>query len=180
MLTKAVRISNRRKVVLMLGGNIGNMGKSEAIEFCCKLFEKLSPGDLVIMGFDLKKNPRKILDAYNDSKGVTAEFNLNLLSRINRELNADFSLENFEHYQTYDPVSGECKSYLVSLEKQQVKQNNNVYHFEKDEVIFMEVSRKFEVKEIEQLAQQSRFICTDFIFDSKEWFSDVVWKVTQS
>lgn len=179
MLTKAVRMSKRRKVILMLGGNIGNMSKSEAIEFCCNLFQNLSPGDLVIMGFDLKKNPRQILDAYDDSKGVTSAFNLNLLNRINRELGGDFSLEKFEHYQAYDPISGDCKSYLVSLEKQQVSQSENIYQFEKDEVIFMEVSRKFSLEEIDQFAQESGFVCSNFIFDSKGWFSDVVWRVPQ-
>jgi len=177
MLDEAVRISKRRKVVLMLGGNIGNMSKEEATAFCHSLFGRLSPGDLVIMGFDLKKNPATILNAYDDSKGITAAFNLNLLRRINRELGADFNLEQFQHYQTYDPISGDCKSYLVSMEKQQVKQGENVYLFEKDEVIFMEVSRKFALAEIEQLASISGFICSNFIFDSKGWFSDVLWEV---
>lgn len=177
MLDEAVKISVRRKVVLMLGGNIGNMNVDEASAFCKSLFQKLSPGDLVIMGFDLKKNPSTILKAYDDSKGITAAFNLNLLSRINRELGANFNLDQFEHYQTYDPISGDCKSFLVSMEKQQVNQGGNVYRFEKDEVIFMEVSRKFALAEIEQLASASGFVCSNFIFDSKGWFSDVVWEV---
>ena len=76
---------------------------------------------MVLMGFDLKKNPKTVLAAYNDKEGITKRFNLNLLERINRELNADFDLSKFEHYPTYDPETGACKSYLVSLEDQDSK-----------------------------------------------------------
>lgn len=173
----AVKKSSRRKVLMMLGANIGNMALDEARAFCATLRENLAPGDLVLIGFDLRKNPRTILDAYNDGSGITAAFNLNLLKRINRELYADFDLEGFEHYQTYDPQSGECKSFLVSLESQQVTLDHTLIGFEKNEVIFMEVSRKFTVSEIDELANQSGFMVRDFINDSREWFSDVVWQV---
>ncbi|WP_131539741.1 L-histidine N(alpha)-methyltransferase [Pedobacter nototheniae] len=177
MLTVAVKKSSRRKVVMMLGANIGNMGLEEARAFCATLRQNLAPGDLVLIGFDLRKNPRIILDAYNDGSGITAAFNLNLLKRINRELYADFDPEGFEHYQTYDPQSGEYKSFLVSLKSQQVTLDRAIIGFEKNEVIFMEVSRKFTVSEIYELAIQSGFVVRNFINDSREWFSDVVWQV---
>lgn len=176
-LSVAVKRSSRRKVVMMLGANIGNMALEEARVFCATLRRNLSPGDLVLIGFDLKKNPRTILDAYNDGSGITAAFNLNLLKRINRELYADFDLEGFEHYQTYDPQSGECKSFLVSLKSQQVTLDHTLIGFEKNEVIFMEVSRKFTASEIDELAHQSGFEVKNYIDDSKGWFSDVVWQV---
>jgi len=110
MLKKAASISNRRKVVLFLGSNIGNMPVSDAEEFCKELRKNLSAGDMVLMGIDLKKNPKTVLAAYNDKEGITKRFNLNLLERINRELNADFNLTQFDHYPIYDPETGACKS----------------------------------------------------------------------
>ena len=75
----------------------------------------------LLIGFDLKKNPHTILDAYSDKTGFTAAFNLNLLARINRELGSDFKLDRFRHYQTYDPISGACRSHLISLVNQYVR-----------------------------------------------------------
>lgn len=177
MLEKAAALSSRRKVVLFLGSNIGNMEKEEALSFCQGLNHYLSPGDIVLMGFDLKKNPQIILDAYNDKAGITAAFNLNLLTRINRELNADFNLEKFKHYQNYDPVSGACRSYLISLENQDVNIDGQSITFEKDELIDMELSQKYSLEESEELAKDSGFETINHIMDSKSWFTDVAWLV---
>ncbi|EDM35962.1 hypothetical protein PBAL39_23182 [Pedobacter sp. BAL39] len=178
MMAKAVKQSERKKVVLMLGGNLGNMTAMETQNFCRSLYKHLKPGDRAIIGFDLKKHPRTILNAYDDVKGITAAFNLNLLSRINRELDADFDLDQFEHYQTYDPATGECRSYLVSLITQTVTLKNETFSFEKDETIFMEVSRKFSKEDITGLALESGFRHVTQIMDSKHWFTDSVWEIT--
>ena len=98
MLTSAKKISDKIKLVLFLGSNIGNIPKEDVHQFCRNLRSQLSVGDMVLMGMDLKKNPKQILAAYNDSKGYTSEFNLNLLRRINGELRADFNIDAFEHY----------------------------------------------------------------------------------
>jgi len=177
MLEKATELSSRRKVVLFLGSNIGNMEKEEALLFCRDLNRYLSSGDIVLMGFDLKKNPQVILDAYNDKAGITAAFNLNLLTRINRELNADFVIENFEHYQTYDPLSGACRSYLVSLENQAVTIDGESIIFDKDESVYMELSQKYSLSESKELARSSGFETINHIMDSKAWFADVAWLV---
>jgi len=158
MLDKATGISKRKKVVLFLGGNIGNMESEEAGHFCNEVKRKLNAGDLFLVGFDLKKNPNTILAAYNDPAGITASFNLNLLTRINRELKADFKVENFQHYQNYDPISGACRSFLVSLYDQEVHVGNHLFHFKKDELIDMEVSQKFSEQDIKKLAGDSGFI----------------------
>src|SRR6187402_1240795 len=113
MLKKAAANSDRRKVVLFLGSNVGNMPVKNAEEFCTELRRHLSVNDMALLGIDLKKNPKTILAAYNDKDGITKKFNLNLLERINRELNANFDLNQFDHYPTYDPETGSCKSYLV-------------------------------------------------------------------
>lgn len=177
MLDKATYISKRKKVVLFLGGNIGNMDIEEARHFCGEVKRKLNPGDLFLLGFDLKKNPHTILAAYNDSAGLTASFNLNLLTRINRELHANFEVEQFQHYQTYDPVSGACRSFLVSLCDQKVQIENRSFYFKENELIDMEISQKFSEQDIKKLAKDSGFHILNEIKDSKNWFVDSIWMI---
>jgi L-histidine N-alpha-methyltransferase len=175
MLKEAATLSGRRKVVMFLGSNIGNMMPSDAEEFCQELREHLSDGDMLLIGFDLKKNPKTVLAAYNDKEGITKRFNLNLLERINRELNADFDINQFEHYPTYDPETGACKSYLVSLLDQEVKIGMQTVQFAKDEYIFMEISQKFTTEQIDAMAIDASFKAVHHFYDSKKWFTDVIW-----
>ncbi|TCD08347.1 L-histidine N(alpha)-methyltransferase [Pedobacter frigidisoli] len=178
MLKRATEISDRRKVVLFMGANIGNMNVAEAADFCKALKELLSNGDILIIGFDLKKNPQQILSAYNDSQGITRSFNLNLLQRINRELDGDFQLENFEHYANYDPETGACKSYLISLKDQHVNiGDSQTIHFKENEYIFMEISQKYSLQDIDELAQSAGFKPVQNFFDENQYFVDAVWKV---
>ncbi|MFP3590438.1 L-histidine N(alpha)-methyltransferase [Chryseobacterium sp. SIMBA_038] len=177
MLQKAASLSSRRKVILFLGSNIGNMSLEEAENFCKDLNQNLASNDVVLIGFDLKKNPHTILNAYNDKEGITAAFNLNLLTRINTELDADFDLKEFQHYQTYDPVSGACKSYLVSLKDQNVTIGNDLISFKENELIDMEISQKFSPEKIQELSEKSGFKMIGEIKDSKKWFVDTVWQV---
>lgn len=177
MLQKAASLSSRRKVILFLGSNIGNMSLEEAESFCRHLNQNLTSEDVILIGFDLKKNPHTILNAYNDKEGITAAFNLNLLTRINTELTADFDLEQFQHYQTYDPVSGACKSYLVSLKDQKVTIGNDPIFFKENELIDMEISQKFSMEKIKELGEKSGFTMIGEIKDSKKWFVDTVWQV---
>jgi len=176
MLKKASEISDRKKVVLFMGANIGNMSVNEAQEFCADLKSILSKDDILIIGFDLKKNPKQILDAYNDKSGITRSFNLNLLNRMNRELEADFDLNAFDHYASYDPETGACKSYLISLRNQKVQLGNTVVHFSKDEYIYMEISQKYSLTEIEKLAAASGFKIIQYFTDQQKYFVDAVWK----
>lgn len=179
MLQRAAALSNKRKVVLFLGSNIGNMPVPEAEAFCQELKDHLAPGDMAVIGFDLKKNPKTILAAYNDHDGITKKFNLNLLHRINQELGADFALDQFDHYPTYDPETGACKSYLISLCEQSVHiaDHNQSIHFKKDEYIYMEISQKFTAEQIKQMAINTGFEPVSYLFDAKSWFTDAIWKV---
>ncbi|MFL9842791.1 L-histidine N(alpha)-methyltransferase [Flavobacterium rhizosphaerae] len=177
MLGKAAALSPRRKVVMFLGANIGNMELEEAHNFCHDLYRNLNPGDLLFIGFDLKKHPDTILQAYNDKAGITSKFNLNLLTRINRELGGDFNLEDFEHYQMYDPQTGACKSFLVSLREQEVSIGDKTVHFKKDETVFMEISQKFSEAEIALIAEETGFKALQTFTDDKGWFMDAVWEV---
>ncbi len=177
MLEKTCQVSKRRKVVLFLGSNIGNMPVNEAEEFCRSLRSHLSETDLVLMGIDLKKNPRVIRAAYNDVDGYTKEFNLNLLRRMNKELEADFEIEAFEHFPMYDPQTGSCKSYLISLKDQTVRIGEaDFIHFEENEPIFMEISQKYSLKESDELALSTGFKPVKHFMDHKNWFLDAVWE----
>jgi dimethylhistidine N-methyltransferase len=168
--------SSKRKIVLFMGGNIGNMSVQQATQFCRQLHAQLRPGDLLLTGFDLKKNPRTILDAYNDRQGITRDFNLNLLTRINRELGADFDLEKFEHYPVYDPGTGSCRSYLISKQAHEVHIGDKKIHFAENEAVFMEISQKYTMAETESMAAQSGFEPVDVFYDNKKWFADVLWR----
>lgn len=177
-LKKAASLSEKRKVVLFLGSNIGNMPPNEILKFCSTLRQNLSKGDVVLMGIDLIKAPKTILAAYNDQGGITKNFNLNLLTRINRELDADFDIKNFDHYAMYDPETGSCKSYLISLSDQSVTigDRENI-RFQKNEYIYMEISQKFTVPQTDQLALNTGFKPVAHFFDSKKWFLDTIWEV---
>ena len=176
MLKKAAALSGNRKVVLFMGSNIGNMPPDDALGFCRELRNHLNLGDMAVIGFDLKKNPATILAAYNDCGGITRQFNLNLLRRINRELGTDFNIDKFDHYVTYDPATGGCKSYLVSLAEQQVNlPDAGTICFKRDECIWMEISQKYDLEEIDGFAVGSGFKPVASFYDSRNWFVDVAW-----
>ena len=164
-----------RKVVMCLGGNIGNMTVAESNQFCKRLRSYLQPGDRCIIGFDLIKHPAIIRQAYDDSAGLTKEFNLNLLTRINRELDADFRVDQFDHYCSYDPLTGAAKSYLVSLGDMVVSISGDLVSFEKGECIWTEISQKYTKDQIRQMAADNGFMHSTEFLDSKSWFMDALW-----
>ncbi|MCY7358253.1 MAG: L-histidine N(alpha)-methyltransferase [Rudanella sp.] len=170
--------ANPRRVVLFLGSNIGNFAPVDALAFYQKISEQLQPGDLLLTGFDLQKHPAIIHAAYNDSQGLTRAFNLNLLRRINRELDANFDLLAFDHYETYQPETGEARSYLVSRDEQlvTVAALDLIVPFERGEVIYTEMSRKFTRTGIEELANQTNFYVSGWFTDCKDYFADVVYE----
>jgi dimethylhistidine N-methyltransferase len=173
------RSNTCKKVILFLGSNIGNFTEKEADRFFSRLGDILQSGDQLLTGFDLKKDPKVILAAYNDPGGVTRNFNLNLLDRINRELDADFQREQFYHYPVYDPVDGAAKSYLISCKRQQVRigANPTIIDFEKDEPIFMEVSQKYSLEDIENYAARAGFHVTAHFFDNRKYFVNSLWEI---
>jgi dimethylhistidine N-methyltransferase len=170
--------SKRRKILLFLGSNIGNFSPQQSIEFFTSLRRAMNAGDLLFVGFDLQKDPRVIVKAYDDSQGVTAEFNLNLLRRINRELGANFAPEDFSHYAIYHPIECAARSFLISRQQQTVfiESLNESFEFAAWEAIFMEISQKYNLQMIEDLAQKSGFAIERNFFDSREYFVDSLWK----
>lgn len=169
--------SDKKRLILFMGANIGNYPPKKAIEFVRFLKENSRTNDLLLIAFDLKKDPEKILAAYNDEKGVTAKFNMNLLARINNELNGNFDLNQFKHFPTYDPVSGVCKSHLVSLEAQTVSIGDDTYSFKSFEAIQTEVSIKYDLSEIEKLAEETGIKLIKHFPDSKNYYTLALFQV---
>lgn len=173
------RLSSRQKIILFLGANIGNFLPEKAVSFLKEMNRYLKNGDKIMIGFDLKKNPKTILEAYNDKTGFTKAFNLNLLHRLNRELGANFQVDRFDHYPIYDPVSGAARSYLISLADQRVhiEALKKEVHFKQWEYVYTEVSQKYDLKMIEELAKASGFKVTQNFFDCRHYFVDSLWSV---
>jgi L-histidine N-alpha-methyltransferase len=174
-------LSRNRQVVLFLGSNIGNLDRTDSLEFLRKLWKTLNADDFVLIGFDQKKNIPVLNKAYNDSSGHTTEFNLNVLSRINRELGGDFDLDRFYHYGFYNPTEGAMESYLISLEEQQVyvRDLQRSFHFGKYEPVHLEYSFKFLPSDIEFLCDQTGFDVVKHFSDEQTYFIDSLWRVVK-
>ena len=168
-----------RKIILFLGSNIGNFEWNESIRFLQHLRSVINIDDMVFIGFDLKKDPELILNAYNDPSGHTAAFNLNLLKRINDELGGHFDLLNFMHQEVYDEQTGIAKSYLMSRKKQSVsiEKLGKAFEFEADEKMLMEMSQKYDLELIDDLAEKSGFQIVRNFMDSRQYFMNSLWKL---
>ena len=169
-----------KKVILFLGSNIGNLLHHQAIAFLEHVGDFMHDDDLFFVGFDQKKNPQTVLDAYNDSTGITSAFNKNILTRINRELDADFDVDKFIHWEVYDPETGTAKSYLVSKEEQTVsikKLELNI-DFKPWESIHTEISQKYDDKVVSWLAEKSGLQIVAEFSDPKNQFKNYAFKKT--
>lgn len=171
----------RRSLVLFLGSNIGNFNKPRARGFLRRLWTALDDGDRVLIGFDLKKDIDLLLSAYSDPHGITRDFNLNLLERINRELDADFDVSRFRHYGTYNVFNGAMESYLVSLEHQTVTIGalDQAFTFQAWEPIHTEYSYKYLESDIVALAESTGFEIEGGFHDRRRWFTDSLWRVVK-
>lgn len=170
--------SDRKKIILFLGSNIGNFSEVHALRFFTELRNVMNERDLIFIGFDLHKNPKTIVNAYDDSQGVTAKFNLNLLKRINRKLGADFNIEEFSHYASYHPLERAARSFLISQKDQTVEISSlgEKFQFKKWEPIYMEVSQKYNEQMIEKLALESGFSVGENFYDDNKFYLDSLWK----
>ncbi len=164
-------------LLLFLGSNIGNYHPDEARGLLKMFNQSIRAEDKLLIGVDLQKNPNIIRRAYSDAGGVTRSFNLNLLARINRELDANFVIEQFDFYCSYNPQNGEVRSYLVSLCEQEVylgKLDLQV-QFREHELIATELSRKYTFAELEQLASECGFRVSQHFLDGRKYFTDSLW-----
>jgi len=141
-----------RKLGFFSGSTIGNLTHAEAQAFLANAARLLGRGAAFLVGVDLKKDRSILLPAYNDRRGVTASFNLNLLERINRELDGDIDLDRFAHDAIYDETRGRIEMHLVSLARQTVQVLGREFSFAKGERIHTENSHKYSVEEFQALA----------------------------
>ncbi len=167
-----------KKVILFLGSNIGNLSDAMAHKFMAKVSESMNFHDKLLIGFDLKKDSKIIEKAYNDPHGYTKAFNINLLNRINRDLGGDFSIEKFVHLPEYNNKTSAASSYLVSIQDQSVsiQATGKSYRFKKGERIHTEISRKYDLALIEDIAKGTGLKVKKTFIDSRNYFIDVLFE----
>lgn len=164
---------NKKNLILFLGSSYGNFSPNDGYQFLQKIHSTMKSGDLFLIGLDLIKDKQILESAYNDSQNITAEFNLNLLSRINDELDADFNLNNFEHYAIYNKDDQRIEMYLKSLVNQSViiSKSNLKLNLKKDELIHTEHSHKYSLSQIHDLLDSIGFELKHTWLDDNKHFS---------
>jgi dimethylhistidine N-methyltransferase len=164
-------VGARRTVVYFPGSTIGNFEPYDARAFLRAAANRCGPGGGLLIGVDLKKDPAVLHAAYNDAAGMTAAFNLNLLHRINRELEGAFAVDRFAHYAFYNPRLGRIEMHLVSQARQTARAGGAQFHFREGETIFTESSYKYTLNEFESLAAASGWIVRQVWTDDRKLFS---------
>jgi L-histidine Nalpha-methyltransferase len=157
----AYRKTGQRLCVLFLGSTIGNFDRAAGMRFLSEVRGILRPGDSLLLGTDLEKSTSQLLRAYDDSLGVTAAFNLNLLVRVNRELGADFDITQFAHRAQINPTERSVEMHLASKRRQMVNipEADISVEFEEGETIWTESSHKYSAEEVCQTARGAGFRC---------------------
>jgi dimethylhistidine N-methyltransferase len=161
-----------RKLVLYLGSSIGNFDWNPAIAFLQRVREQLSAGDALLLGTDMVKSPEILVPAYDDAQGVTAQFNKNILRRINREFGANFDLDSFRHVAEWNPAQSRMEISLESLKPQVAKLSltGTVVRFRKGERMHTENSNKYTLEIVERMLCVSGFKLEKSWFDQRKWF----------
>ena len=165
-----IKAGNAKKVVFFPGSTIGNLEPEEAIHFLKKIGKLVGSGGGLVIGVDLKKDPEIFKMAYDDPHGVTSDFNLNLLERLNREVSADFDINNFTHEAIYNENQGKIEMHLVSKISQLVRVNQTVFRFNQGETIHTESSYKYSVEEFAELCAKAKFKIRKCWKDSQNLF----------
>lgn len=163
--------SPTRRVVYFPGSTIGNLERTDASALLGRIAKLCGPSGGLLIGIDLQKDAATIEAAYNDTRGVTAQFNLNLLRRINRELDADFDLDQFEHSAFYDPSANRVDIRLKSRREQSVRVGQSVFHFRSGEDIRTEYSHKYTVDEFQEIADAHGFRLQSCWTDDRQYFA---------
>ena len=163
--------SGRPRLIAWLGSSIGNLTCEEAADFLARVRRTLRERDRMLIGFDRRKDPRMLERAYDDSRGVTAEFNRNLLVRANRELDACFDLSQFDHQARWRPEIGRVEMHLISRKAQTVRILGNTFAFRPGESIHTENSYKYSLERFTALARSAGWTVRDSWTDSNTMFS---------
>lgn len=162
--------NHSRRVIYFPGSTIGNFTPDTARRFLNLIADEAGENGGLVLGVDLKKEPKILLQAYNDDEGVTAEFNKNILSHINRELDADFNPDCYRHEARYNEREGRVEIHLRCIDDQEVHIGDRTFHFKEGECIHTENSYKYSIKEFEELASD-RFEIKKVWTDENHWFS---------
>jgi len=164
---------DKKNLILFLGSSFGNFTPDDGKLFLEKIFSTMKSGDLFLIGLDLVKNKNILESAYDDSQGVTAKFNLNVLSRINDELDADFDINNFSHYSIYNENAQRIEMNLKSLVSQSViiGKSNLSLNLDKGELIHTEYSHKYHISQIKKLLNDVGFEFKNMWLDDEKYFS---------
>jgi len=165
------------KVAFFPGSSIGNFDPAGAVAFLQSIATLVGPGGYLLIGVDLKKDKKILEAAYDDAAGVTAQFNLNLLARINRELGGNFDLAQWQHLALYNEALGRIEMHLRSRCQQTVKIGSESFDFAQDETIHSENSYKYSVEEFNALATQAGFVSQQVWVDDKQLFSIHLFRV---
>jgi dimethylhistidine N-methyltransferase len=170
------------RMVIFLGSTLGNFSQDECDQFYQRLIQAVAPGEYFLLGIDLQK-PSTILEAaYNDSQGITAAFNLNLLEHLNWRFGSNFNLAWFEHFAFYDPNPGQIEMHLRCLKSHVVTFDHLDFSvtFEAGETIHTEISRKFDLQDIQIYLRQQGLTPLKVWTDSQRWFGMILCqKITQ-
>ena len=158
------------------GSTIGNLKSSEITGFMQRAREDLGTGAQFVLGADLKKDPNILIPAYDDSAGITSEFNLNLLRRINGELDANFDVASFNHEARWNDDDARIEMHLVSERDQSVEISGKIFDFRQGETVHTENSRKFEIEALENLIGQCGWQMADSWVDKDSLFSVLLFK----
>lgn len=164
-------VPGARRVGFFPGSTIGNFGPEDARGFLAGVARTVGPGGLMLVGVDLKKDRAVLNAAYNDSQGVTAAFNLNLLARINRELHGDFDLAAFEHRAFFNETAGRIEMHLVSRIDQVVTVSGRRFRLARGETLHTENSHKYDVPEFQSLARRAGWSPARVWVDERRLFS---------
>ena len=163
--------SAHRKLGFFPGSTIGNFDPPDAGRAAAHFARVLGPGSRLIVGADLDKDPARLVRAYDDAKGVTAQFNLNLLARINRELGGEFELSRFAHRAIYDQGLKRIEMHLVSRVRQNVRVLGHSFRFEAGETIHTENSYKYSIEQFRALARGAGWRAAQVWTDRRRDFS---------
>ncbi|QWT21025.1 L-histidine N(alpha)-methyltransferase [Bacillus sp. NP157] len=163
--------SPRRTAIYFPGSTIGNFETKDAIKILRQMRTEMSDGGAIIVGVDLKKDPAQIEAAYNDAAGVTRDFTLNMLVRLNREVGTDFDVDAFRHRARYNALAGRIETTLVSTKRQEVHVGNDVYGFREDEAMQVEYSCKYSLDDFAQMAAKAGLSVEKVWMDADERFS---------
>jgi len=160
-----------RRVAFFPGSSIGNFEPRQALEFLKNIRAMVGNDGGLLIGVDLKKSVSRLVAAYNDPAGLTAAFNLNILSRINREIGADFALDKFEHAAFYNINLGRIEMHLISLDDQRTRVGNHEFMIKRHENIHTENSYKYTVEQFQALGREAGFSPEKVWTDREQLFS---------